>query len=47
MYVCMSVEGVGQKSSPCTATFNDHGVSNFQRAHTQAHTSRNQHDTKT
>jgi hypothetical protein len=23
MYVCMYVEGVGQKSGPCTATFND------------------------
>jgi hypothetical protein len=22
-YVCMYVEGVGQKSGPCTATFND------------------------
>jgi hypothetical protein len=23
MYVCMYVKGVGQKSGPCTATFND------------------------
>jgi hypothetical protein len=23
MYACMYVEGMGQKSSPCTATFND------------------------